>query len=82
MVGTCSNIEQAAQLKEIFDLFDTDGGGTIDREEVCSFSFREFAVLNVCHMYIVFILVMMKRKGVLRSILFFKTSLSLQTILQ
>ena len=28
---------QEAQLKEIFDLFDTDGGGTIDRKEV-SFS--------------------------------------------
>ena len=28
---------QEAQLKEIFDLFDTDGGGTIDRHEVlCS----------------------------------------------
>lgn len=27
---------QEAQLKEIFDLFDTDGGGTIDRQEVCS----------------------------------------------
>ena len=26
--------EQEAQLKEIFDLFDTDGGGTIDRQEV------------------------------------------------
>jgi Ca2+-binding EF-hand superfamily protein len=25
---------QEAQLKEIFDLFDTDGGGTIDRKEV------------------------------------------------
>ena len=26
--------KQKAQLKEIFDLFDTDGGGTIDRQEV------------------------------------------------
>jgi Ca2+-binding EF-hand superfamily protein len=25
---------QAAQIKEIFDLFDTDGGGTIDRREL------------------------------------------------
>ena len=25
---------QASQIKEIFDLFDTDGGGTIDRFEV------------------------------------------------
>ena len=25
---------QKAQLKEIFDLFDTDGGGTIDSQEV------------------------------------------------
>ena len=29
-----STYEQAAQIKEIFDLFDTDGGGTIDRHEV------------------------------------------------
>ncbi len=26
--------EQMAQIKEIFDLFDTDGGGTIDRKEL------------------------------------------------
>jgi hypothetical protein len=25
---------QAAQIKEIFDMFDTDGGGTIDRREL------------------------------------------------
>ena len=47
---------QAAQIKEIFDLFDTDGGGTIDRREVLSHNpptvSQSLAAKQHCHLLI------------------------------
>ncbi len=43
-----SKHEQEAQLKEIFDLFDTDGGGTIDRQEVSTLLVTNVFYLILC----------------------------------